>query len=102
MYDKKQKKDLTTPTSKKILIASYVIAIVLTTLVVVGAICGMDVSALSIITSAAYAEVGVSNGFYYNKAKKENAMKIAISCVQENPDKASDLAAIISALGGIL
>lgn len=102
MYDKKQKKDVTTSTSKKIIIASYVIAIVLTALVVVGAIRGFDVSALSIITSAAYAEVGVSNGFYYNKAKKENAMKIAISCVQENPDKANDLAAIITSLGGIL
>lgn len=89
-------------TSKKILIASYVIAGVLTALVVAGAIFGLDVSTLSIITSAAYAEVGVSNGFYYNKAKKENAMKIAISCIKENPDKAADLAAIISALGGIL
>lgn len=102
MYDKKQNKDTTTPTSKKILIASYAIAGALTVLVIIGVFFGFDFSALSIITSAAYAEVGVSNGFYYNKAKKENAMKIAISCVQENPDKAADLAAIISALGGVL
>lgn len=102
MYDNTEKKDVTIPTSKKILITSYIIAGVLTALVIIGVIVGYDVSALSIITSAVYAEVSVSNGFYYNKAKKENTMKIAISCVQENPDKATELAAIISALGGIL
>ncbi len=89
-------------TSKKIIIASYVIAGLLTVIVVIGAIFGFDVSALSIITGAAYAEVSVSNAFYYNKAKKENTLKIAMGCVQENPEKAAELAAIISALGGIL
>lgn len=89
-------------TSKKIIIASYAIAGILTVLVVIGTIFGYDVSALSMICSAAYAEVGVSNAFYYNKAKKENTMKIAIGCVQDNPENAADLAAIISALGGIL
>lgn len=102
MYDETKKKDVTIPTSKKILIASYIIAGVLTVLVIIGVIAGYDVSALSIITGTAYAEVSVSNGFYFNKAKKENAMKIAISCIKDNPDKANDLAAIISALGGIL
>lgn len=89
-------------TSKKIIIASYVIAGILTVIVVIGAIFGFDVSALSIITGAAYAEVSVSNAFYYNKAKKENTLKIAMGCVQENPEKTAELAAIISALGGIL
>ena len=98
----KEKKDAGMTTSKKILIASYIIAGILTALVVVGTIFGYDVSALGIITSAAYAEVSVSNGFYYNKAKKENVMKIAIGCVRETPEQAADLAAIISALGGVL
>lgn len=89
-------------TSKKIIIASYVIAGILTAIVVIGAIFGFDVSALSIITGAAYTEVSVSNAFYYNKAKKENTLKIAMGCMQENPEKAAELAAIISALGGIL
>ncbi len=89
-------------TSKKIIIASYVIAGILTAIVVIGAVFGFDVSALSIITGAAYAEVSVSNAFYYNKAKKENTLKIAMGCVQENPEKAAELAAIISALGGRL
>lgn len=89
-------------TSKKIIIASYVIAVVLTAFIIVGTVLSYDVSTLGMIAGAAYAEVGVSNGFYYNKAKKENAMKIAIGYVKDNPDKAEELAAVINAIGGIV
>ena len=90
-----------TETSKIILFVSYIIGIILTVLTAAGIIAGFDVSPLVTVTGLAYAEIGVSNGFYYNKAKKENAMKIAIGFVESNPEKAEQLAAVVNAIGGI-
>lgn len=89
-------------TSKKILVISYIIGIVLTIITVVGAFAGYDVMVLGTITGLAYGEISVSNAFYFNKAKKENTLKIAFGCTDLSPEKAERLAAIINALGGIL
>ena len=90
-------------TSKKIIAVSYIIGIFLTILTVAGIIFGYDVSALSIITGAAFAEISVSNAFYYNKAKKENLLKIAAGAANDaNTEKIDDIVKIISALGGIV
>ena len=63
-------------TSKVILIVSYVIAIVLTSIVVVGTFLNFDVSNITTIAALAYAELSASNIFYYKKAGKENVIKI--------------------------
>ena len=90
-------------TSKKIIAASYVIGIILTLLTVCGVIFGYDVTPLSIVTGAAFAEISVSNAFYYSKAKKENLLKIATGAVNSaDTDKVEDIVKIISALGGIV
>ena len=89
-------------TSKKIIVISYIIAILLTVITIFAFFLDKDILTLSTITGLAYGEVSVCNAFYYNKAKKENTLKIAIGCVQDNPNKATELAEIISALGGIL
>lgn len=90
-------------TSKKIIAVSYVIGIILTALTVAGIIFGYDVSALGIITGAAFAEISVSNAFYYNKAKKENLLKIAAGAANDaEKEKVDDIVKIISALGGIV
>lgn len=91
-----------TETSKIILFVSYIIGIILTVLTVAGTIAGFDASPLVTVTGLAYAEIGVSNGFYYNKAKKENVMKIAIGFVESSPEKAEQLAAVVNAIGGIV
>ena len=90
-------------TSKKIIAVSYIIGILLAILTVAGIIFGYDVSALGIITGAAFAEISVSNAFYYNKAKKENLLKIAAGAANDaNTEKVDDIVKIISALGGIV
>lgn len=90
-------------TSKKIIAVSYIIGILLAILTVAGIILGYDVSALGIITGAAFAEISVSNAFYYNKAKKENLLKIAAGAANDaDTEKVDDIVKIISALGGIV
>lgn len=90
-------------TSKKIIAASYVIGILLTILTVVGVVFEYDVTPLGIITGAAYAEISVANAFYYNKAKKENLLKIAMGTVNNaETGKVDDIVKIVSALGGIM
>ena len=66
-------------TSKKIILASYIIAISLTILIIVGTFMSIDVSDLTTITALVWAEVSVSNAFYYKKAAKENVPKVIAS-----------------------
>lgn len=89
-------------TSKKIILASYIIGILMTVITAVGAFFGKDVTTLGIITGTAYAEIAASNAFYFSKAKKENALKIAVSCVQKNSDKTEDIVKLLGALGGLI
>lgn len=89
--------------SKIILLVSYLIGVALTVVTIFGAFKGYDVSTIGIVTSAAYAEIAASNAFYYNKAKKENALKIALSAVEKySADKVEDITKIVNSLGGII
>lgn len=63
-------------TSKKILLVSYVSAIVLTMVVVIGSFMDHDMTNITTIASLAWGEVAVSNMFYYKKAAKENVPKV--------------------------
>lgn len=89
-------------TSKKIILASYVIVSILTAVVIVGSFKGYDMGAVSVIATAAWAEVSASNAFYFWKAKKENVMKIAVGSVKDNPELSDKIATVISALGGVV
>ena len=70
-------------TSKKIILASYIIAIILSIIVVIGTFLGVDVSNITTITSLAWAELGASNIYYYKKAAKENVPKVIASMPEE-------------------
>ena len=79
--------------SKKLLVASYIIAILITiatftlpiiTYTVSGQL--MDYSSLMPIALACWGEVTVGNSFYYWKAKNENKIKLL---VEADRDKAS-------------
>lgn len=70
-------------TSKLILIISYVIAIVLTSIVVIGTFMNYEVSNITTITALAYAELSASNIFYFKKAGRENVIKIYNNLPQE-------------------
>lgn len=65
--------------SKKIILASYICAILLTLTVVIGSFMEHDTTNISTIAALAWGEVAVSNAFYFKKAEKENAIKIALN-----------------------
>lgn len=87
--------------SKRILVVSYICGIVLTIITIVGVFLGYDMYAISTITALAYGEISVSNAFYYNKAKHENAIKIAFDCISKMPDKINDSTDIASLINSI-
>ncbi len=89
-------------TSKKILWISYIITGVLTAVTFIAAFMGLDVTALTTITVLAWGEVIASNAFYFNKAKKENALKIAFGCSDLSPEKAEKVARLMEVIGGIV
>ena len=70
-------------TSKKILLISYIIAIILTVIVIIGSFLDHDMTNITTIASLAWGEVTASNIFYYKKAAKENVPKV-IASLSEN------------------
>lgn len=64
-------------TSKKIVLASYISAVTLTLIVIAGTFFNFEMSNVTTIASLAWGEVAVSNAFYFKKAARENAIKIA-------------------------
>lgn len=74
-------------TSKKILLASYISAAALTITVIIGSFTGHDTSDITTIASLAWAEVAVSNAFYYRKAAKENVPKVIAGMPKECRDQ---------------
>ena len=80
--------------SKKLLVASYIIAILVTiatfTLPIIAyTVSGqlMDYSSLMPIALACWGEVTVGNSFYYWKARSENKIKMMSSMEKELLDK---------------
>ena len=76
---KTKKKKNKMETSKIIILASYIIAIILTLLVIIGTFSSIEVSNLTTITCLVWAEVSVSNMYYFKKAGKENVPKVIAS-----------------------
>ena len=74
-------------TSKKILIVSYAMAVILTAIVIYGSFSDIDMSNLTQITALVWGEVAVSNAFYYKKAGRENVLKIYKSLPKETKDQ---------------
>lgn len=70
-------------TSKKILLASYISAIILSFIVIIGTFMGYDVTNITTIASLGWAEVAASNVFYYKKAAKENVPKVIANLPKE-------------------
>ena len=69
--------------SKKIILASYIITIILTAIVIVGTFMNYEVSNITTLASLSYAELSFSNVWYYKKAAKENVPKILGSLPNE-------------------
>ena len=73
-------------TSKLILCVSYLNAIILTLIVIVGTFLGFDMSNVTQINLASWGEVAVVNAFYLKKATRENIFKNLPEKYLENID----------------
>lgn len=62
-------------TSKLILLVSYLISIILTVIVVIGAFTGFNMEYVTQIALVSYTELSASNVFYFKKATRENIFK---------------------------
>lgn len=74
-------------TSKAILLVDFVIAILLTIAVTIGAYLERDMSQVAAIAVGWDAQLAVAVGFYYWKAKNENRSKYAMKLVDQLADK---------------
>lgn len=74
--------------SKKIILSSYVIAILLTLCTLAGSfLTDQDMTSVATITGIAWAETTASNAFYFWKAKNENRIKLTNGMVKDLADK---------------
>lgn len=69
--------------SKKILVGSWAVALILTLLAVVFPIAGISIEGIHAALPLSWGEVTVANGFYFWKAKNENRHKYAMKYVDK-------------------
>lgn len=70
-------------TSKKIILASYVSATILSIVVIIATFMGYDANSITTIASLAWAEVAASNIYYMKKSAKENVPKVIATLPKE-------------------
>ena len=90
--------------SKKLLIADYAVLALMITVFFVFSLTGHDTGNCSIVVSAWIAQIAISTGAYYWKAKAENLVKLPLLLLAELPEdmrEKSDPNAIIEAVLGI-
>lgn len=74
--------------SKRIVICSYAVTILLSLVAILGTFCcAKDTTALTTLAGLAWAETAASNAFYFWKAKNENRIKLTKQMVDELGDK---------------
>lgn len=72
--------------SKKLLIADYAILILMVAAFFVFAVMDKDTSNCAIIIGGWIAQIAISSGAYYWKAKAENIVKLPITMLKEIPE----------------
>lgn len=72
-------------TSKKILIISYALAIILTIIIVVCTFIGIECGYITTLASAAWLELSASNVFYYTMCKRLNVPKVVMGIYGDLP-----------------
>ncbi len=74
-------------TSKKILIISYALAIILTFIVILCTFFGIECGYITTLGSAAWLEVSASNVFYYTMCKRLNVPKVVMGIYRDLPQE---------------
>lgn len=89
--------------SKKLLIADYLVLVVLVGAFMYFTFTGKDTTNCAIVIGAWIAQLAVSSGFYYWKAKCENLVKMPIQMLKDLPadmrEKADPNQIIASVIG---
>lgn len=91
-----------TETSKKILIISYVLAIILTLLVVICSFTGIECSNITTLAGAAWLEVSASNVFYYTMCKRLNVPKVIMGIYGDLPNELKSQVEINTLLSNLM
>lgn len=73
--------------SKKLLFADYAILALMIAAFVIFSVTGRDTSNCAIVIGAWIAQIAISSGFYYWKAKAENLLKMSMQLLKELPDE---------------
>ena len=73
--------------SKKMLFADYAILVLMIVTFMVFSVTGRDTSNCAIVIGAWIAQIAISSGFYYWKAKAENLLKMSMQLLKELPDE---------------
>ncbi len=98
-----RKKKKRTCFSKKLLIADYAILLGLIIAFFVAMNGSLDTNSLAIVIGAWIAQLAISSGFYYWKAKSENLLKMPIELLEDLPkdmrEKADPNQIIASVIG---
>lgn len=76
-----------TETSKKILIISYLLAILLTITVVICTFINVECGYITTLAGAAWLEVSASNVFYYTMCKRLNVPKVIMGIYGDLPSE---------------
>ena len=87
-------------TSKLIILFSWISALVLTIVVIIGSFLGINTSDIATITSLAWGELTAAHAFYYWKSKNENRSKHAMKLIKQfaseyGIDSVTNLASVI-------
>lgn len=73
--------------SKKMLVFSWLVTIILTVLTIVFSLKGLHTDAMYVIAPLAWAETATATGYYFWKAKNENRAKYAQQFLERLADK---------------
>lgn len=74
-------------TSKKILAISYILAIILSFIVVVCTFMGIECGYITTLAGAAWLEISASNVFYYTMCKRLNVPKVIMGIYDNLPSE---------------
>lgn len=89
-------------TSKKILIISYILAIVLTLLVIICSFNGIECGNMTTLAGAAWLEVSASNVFYYTMCKRLNVPKVVMGIYGDLPSELKEQVDINSLISNLM
>ncbi len=89
-------------TSKKLVWVSWIVAIILTIIIVVCDILSIPCSEITTIASLSWGEVAAANVFYYNMVKRLNIPKVIMGIYKDLPEELKEQVDINNLLSSLM